>query len=287
MTRWFHKHLAFRCIIAGVIFIGLGLVALLLPGQFSSWREKQLLSAARASFERGDLSNAVITCRKLLEGNAFSPEACRMMVAINEQANSPKAISWALKLANFSHNDPEILTKLATLGLKFGETGVAEDALNRLPAPAKGTAATISIQAILAITAGQFEKAESLFERATRLEPSSLKWRLDLLKFQLQFRDLAHADSARQELEALSKNPAVKTDALRALLQEQVNLGLLLAIELPRENAAMRYFGHAKDDPDFEGYLEEIRKFREEVDHRADQDSDVGECPNTSLTPTT
>jgi hypothetical protein len=112
------------------------------------------------------------------------------------------------------------LAKLAILGLEFGETEVTEDALNRLPAPAKGTAATISIQAALAITAGQFEKAESQFERATRLEPSNLNWRLDLLKLQLQFRDLAHADSARRELEALSKNPIVKTDALRALLQD-------------------------------------------------------------------
>jgi Flp pilus assembly protein TadD len=219
MIRWFHKHLALS-IIAGLILVGLGLGALLLPGQLSSWREKQLLSAARASFERGDLPNAVIICRQLLQGNAFSPDACRLMVTINEQANSPQAIGWALKLADFSHDDPEALTKLATLGLKFGETGVAEDALNRLPAPVKGTAETISIQAILAITAGQFEKAESLFERATRLQPANLNWKLDLLKCRLQFPALAHADSARQELEALSKNPIVKTDALRALLQD-------------------------------------------------------------------
>src|SRR6516164_10139635 len=219
MIRWFRKHLAFS-IIAVVILVGLGLAALLLPGQLSSWREKKMLSAARASFERGDLPNAVIICRQLLHGNAFDPDACRLMVAINEQVNSPQAIGWALKLAEFSHSDPEALTKLAMLGLRFGETGVAEDAMNRLPAPAKGTAGIISIQAALAITAGQSEKAESLFERAMRLEPSNLNWRLDLLKCQLQFPDLGHADSARRELEALSKNPIVKADALRALLED-------------------------------------------------------------------
>src|SRR6516164_8824810 len=232
MIRWFRKHLAFS-IIAVVILVGLGLAALLLPGQLSSWREKQLLSAARASFERGDLPNAVIICRQLLQGNPYSPDACRLMVAINEQANSPQAIGWELKLADFSHDDPEVLTKLATLGLKFGETGIAEDALNRLPGPAKGTPAALSVQAILAITAGQFAEAESLFERATKLEPSNLNWRLDLLKCQLQFHDLAHADSARQELEALSKNSTVKADALRALLQDartQSNLQRALAI---------------------------------------------------------
>jgi len=76
-------------------------------------------------------------------------------------------------------------------------------------------------------------------------------------------------------------------EQLRALLQEQVNLGLLLAIELPRKNPLMDRFGYAKDDPDFEEYLEEIRKFREEMDRRENQDSDAGECPDPSLTPTT
>src|SRR6202008_240005 len=91
MIRWFHKHVAFS-IIGVIILVGLSLGALLLPGQLSSWREKNFLSAARASFESGDLPNAVIICRQLLQGNAFSPDACRLMVAINEQVNSPQAI---------------------------------------------------------------------------------------------------------------------------------------------------------------------------------------------------
>src|SRR5260370_36112639 len=59
-----------------------------------------------------------------------------------------------------------------------------------------------------------------------------------------------HATAATRE-EALEQ--------LRTLLQEQVNLGSLVAIEVPRQNPLMKWFGHAKDDPDFEGYLEEIR----------------------------
>jgi hypothetical protein len=218
MIRWFHKHLALSSI-AVVILVGLGLAALLLPGQLSSWREKKLLSAARASFERGDLPTAVIICRQLLQVDEFSPDACRLMVAISEQANSPQAIGWAQQLADFSHDDPEDLTKLALLGLKFGELGVTEDALNRLPAPVKGTAGIISIQAAIAIATGHSEKADSLFELCTRLEPTNVKWRLDLLKLHLQFPGLGQTSSALRELQALSKNPIVKTDALRALLE--------------------------------------------------------------------
>jgi len=89
------------------------------------------------------------------------------------------------------------------------------------------------------------------------------------------------------DLQATAVTREEAVEQLRALLQEHVNLGLLVSIELPRKNPLMDRFGYAKDDPDFEEYLEEIRKFREEMDRRENQDSDAGECPDTSLTPTT
>jgi Flp pilus assembly protein TadD len=209
-------------VIAVAILIAAAVAVFLVPGWLTSWHENRLLAAAQTSFGHGDLQSAVIACDQLLQSDPNSVEGCRLMLAINEQADSPRSIAWALKLADLSHDNPEALVKLATLGLKFGETGIAQDALNRVPESAKGTAAMLSIQAILAVTAGEFERAESLFERARRLEPSNLNWRLDLLKLQVQFRDPAHIDSARQELEQLAGNvnPAIKRDALRALLED-------------------------------------------------------------------
>jgi len=83
------------------------------------------------------------------------------------------------------------------------------------------------------------------------------------------------------DLHATATTREEAVEQLRALLQEQVNLGLLLAIELPRKNPLMDWFGHAKDDPTFDEYLEEIRKFREEMDRRDDDGSDPDECPGT------
>src|SRR5262245_27224875 len=45
------------------------------------------------------------------------------------------------------------------------------------------------------------------------------------------------------------------------------------------EHPLQRFAGHSKDDPDFDGYLEEIRRYRQEVDQSA--------CSSTSSTPTT
>jgi predicted RNase H-like HicB family nuclease len=76
-------------------------------------------------------------------------------------------------------------------------------------------------------------------------------------------------------------------EQLRALIRQQLTLGSLVCMEIPQENPLMRWFGHAKDDPDFDDYLEEIRKYREEVDRRENDGSDLGECSDTSSTPTT
>jgi len=89
------------------------------------------------------------------------------------------------------------------------------------------------------------------------------------------------------DLQATASTREEALDQVRALLQEQVNLGSLLAIELPRQNPLMSRLGYAKDDPYFEEYLDEIRKFREEMDRRENPHSGPGECSGTSSTRTT
>jgi hypothetical protein len=89
------------------------------------------------------------------------------------------------------------------------------------------------------------------------------------------------------DLSATSATPEEAVELLRARLQEEVNWGRLLAIELPKQNPVLQFAGHAKDDPEFEEYLEEIRKYREEVDRREGRFLDSDECSDTSLTPTT
>ena len=67
---------------------------------------------------------------------------------------------------------------------------------------------------------------------------------------------------------------------LRHLLQEQLASGELAVMEVvsggqltPNRRA---FAGHAKDDPDFDLYLEEIRRYREQIDQSS--------CSNTSST---
>ncbi len=87
------------------------------------------------------------------------------------------------------------------------------------------------------------------------------------------------------DLHATAPTREEAVEQLRALLRQHVDSGSLLAITVPQENPLMRWFGHAKDDPDFVGYLDEIRKFREDADHPSADQSGQGECSNTSSTP--
>jgi hypothetical protein len=89
------------------------------------------------------------------------------------------------------------------------------------------------------------------------------------------------------DLQATAATGAEAVEQLRALLRQQFDSGSLLWVEIARENPLMRWFGHAQDDPSFEEYLEEIRKYREEMDRPENPGADPGECPDTSGTPTT
>ena len=89
------------------------------------------------------------------------------------------------------------------------------------------------------------------------------------------------------ELHATASTRDEAVEQLRALLREQVDAGSLLAVTVPQENPLMRWFGHAKDDPDFAEYLDEIRKFREDEYRRSADELGSGECSNSSSTPTT
>jgi hypothetical protein len=89
------------------------------------------------------------------------------------------------------------------------------------------------------------------------------------------------------ELSATATTREEAVEQLRAAIRQQFDEGSLQWVEIWRENPLMRSFGQLKDDPDFEAYLEDIRRFREEMDRQELQASDPGGCPDKSLTPTT
>jgi len=89
------------------------------------------------------------------------------------------------------------------------------------------------------------------------------------------------------EIRATAATREAAIEQVRALLQYEVNGGSIVAIETPRRHPLMDRAGSMKDDPTFDDFLEEIRKYREEVDRREGRVWEADECSNTSSTPTT
>jgi hypothetical protein len=60
--------------------------------------------------------------------------------------------------------------------------------------------------------------------------------------------------------EAATEKEAVRK--VRESLVEILATTKIVKVSIPGENPWLKAFGHAKDDPDFEAYLEEIQKAR-------------------------
>lgn len=99
-----------------------------------------------------------------------------------------------------------------------------------------------------------------------------------------------------QESEKLFSAQIVGTPSLRAqgptreeaienltqILHEKIDSGQIVPIPLPQEDPVLKWFGHAKDDPHFDEYLEEIRRFREEEDRREREQMENDSCSDSS-----
>jgi predicted RNase H-like HicB family nuclease len=88
------------------------------------------------------------------------------------------------------------------------------------------------------------------------------------------------------ELEATGSTREEAVEQVRHRLHEWVSSGQLVPIDLPEDNPWIKYAGWAKDDPDYDVYLEELAKAKKEDLERTLKEYEQ-ECPNSSSTPTT
>ncbi len=86
------------------------------------------------------------------------------------------------------------------------------------------------------------------------------------------------------DIRATAKSRETAVDQLRTMLQEWIDSGQLQPVELPTEPSLMKWFGHAKEDPDFADYLDELRRSRS-VENRRDGDSsdETGSSDSSSI----
>jgi len=82
---------------------------------------------------------------------------------------------------------------------------------------------------------------------------------------------------------AESREAAV--EGVRSMVRSWIEEGRLLPIEVRANASWMGWFGHALEDPDFDDYVEEIRRQRAEAQSEDHETPQAGECSNSSSTP--
>ena len=81
------------------------------------------------------------------------------------------------------------------------------------------------------------------------------------------------------ELQARAPTVQKAVDRVQEQLSEWLRTGQLIQVDVPDQNPLLKWIVHAEDDPDFDLYLEEIKRFRNKMDEQ--------ECPNSSSIPIT
>jgi tetratricopeptide (TPR) repeat protein len=201
---------------------------------YTIWKQKHLLTQARAYLAKEDLPNTLLCLRQLLQRNPKNLEACRLMADYAEAARSPQAVVWRSRVLELEPESLNSRLALARAALAAGDGQAALTALNRASPEHKNTAAFHSVAGVVDLELRRFREAEEHFSEATRLEPANPVSRLNAARLRVARTNDQAAAEGRAWLETLSTNSlsAVRCESLRVLMLDafhHTNLSLALA----------------------------------------------------------
>jgi Flp pilus assembly protein TadD len=182
---------------------------------YGSWREGHLARQTQQFVARGEYQSAVLVARRLLALNPDNLTALRAMAEMAENAGRADAVTWRTKIAHAEPGVPEHQLALARTAMRFGQSALAENVLRSLPEGARRSAKFHQVAGALALSLRDAASAEGHFAAAVEAEPANPQFALNLAIVRLA--TAAGAEQARASLAQLATDPAVRTEALRAL----------------------------------------------------------------------
>ena len=186
------------------------------------WSQKKLLRMTHEFIKAGDVSNAMLSLRNLLEINPHNVDGCRYMADFAELAHSPQAIEWRQRVVDVEPNSISNRLALIQTAIAFSDMKTAQKAFDAVPAADKKSAVCQQLAGVLDLTSQHLDLAEAHFREAARLEPTNPVPQLDVALVELQMRDPAAIARGRAALQSLAANPVVRVEALRQLAQDAV-----------------------------------------------------------------
>ncbi len=186
-------------------------------------QQKRLLRNARIALDKKEYAASALFARRAAQANPRSVDANRFMADLAEMAKSPEAIYWRRRVTKLEPGVLENHIAFARAALQNNKLDVAQEAVNGVPESARKGAVYHGLAANVALAANNPKEAESHFVEALALEPANEAYQLDLAALRIASSDPAAQNQARATLEKLLSNPALRTAALRLLIQDSIN----------------------------------------------------------------
>ena len=240
---------------------------------YEPWRERRLLQQASTFLQEGKLSEAAQMAHELTRRHPDSLAALSILADTAEKQNLEEALAWRERIARLLPEDPESQLNLASAALRFGRLDLAREALDRISASDRDSAAFHVVAGWLARAEGNFVEQEEQFAAAVNKEPKNDLYQFNLAALQVRSKDPEKSNTARDTLERLSSIAPYRTGALRALLNDAVERndltaadGLAQQLQMSPEVTFSDYllclnFYRKLDEKKFRRLLEKVKPF--------------------------
>ncbi|MDD5351543.1 MAG: hypothetical protein PHQ12_15125, partial [Chthoniobacteraceae bacterium] len=208
---------------------------------YLSHQERRYVRVARMCLDQNRPEELRLLLEKVLTLNPRNVDAFRIFArSALKQGNSREALPWLRKAAELapSNFDDQIALADALLASSAGGgSKEIEKIVREMEAPGRGRADFQDLAGRFSQSQGKLAEAEGHYAEAVRLAPEYPAYRLHLGITRLASRDAAVRDAARKEVEGLSREPASRAVALRALIVDaaksmRADKALAMAAEL-------------------------------------------------------
>lgn len=205
---------------------------------WNRWHESRLLKQADDYLKHDNSDAAEQSARKVIALDPSSVEASRVLAEATERLNRAETVAWRAQIARLAPSLDSQLN-LASAALRFGQLDITRAALGNVPPADRDAAAYYVVAGWLSRAQGNVAEEERHFAAAVAREPGKDVYQFNLAVLQILAPDPEKNAAARNQLERLSKVPAFRTPALRALLENALRQNQMPAAEALAQDLQM------------------------------------------------
>jgi tetratricopeptide (TPR) repeat protein len=182
-------------------------------------RDRMLFAAAGHAIDTGDYVSAWFWLGRLYRARPEDVDTLRLIARLEAAQRSPEELAWRVRVIQTGPATLGDYLGWASAALRLGQSGIALEALDRVPAQWRDTAAYHEMLAGASAADGQLQAADDNFAAAAQLDPKNPEHLVNLTTLRLaSVTDESLRQSARAALERLAAFSPLP--AARALLAD-------------------------------------------------------------------